>query len=113
MKGHHTGNDSEVDEEHSVPGEAKKILIPEKKPALIKGAGGGTIEKIQNKNGGGSPAERIRGTAAVILALAVHLKLESGGILVLGNDAVDLLEIGKDHIADDTVLDGGHGVAVL
>ena len=36
-----------------------------KEPALMKGAGGGTIEKIQNKNGG-SPAESIRGTAAII-----------------------------------------------
>ena len=34
----------------------------------MKGAGGGTIEKIQNKNGG-SPAESIRGTAAVIFYL--------------------------------------------
>ena len=33
-----------------------------KEPALMKGAGGGTIEKIQNKNGG-SPAESIRGSA--------------------------------------------------
>ena len=32
---------------------------------------------------------------------------------MLCNDAVDLLKIGKDHIADDAVLDGGHGVAVL
>lgn len=84
-----------------------------KEPALMKGAGGGTIEKIQNKNDGGSPAESIRGTAAVIFALSVHLKLEAGGILVLGDDAVDLLEISKDHIADDAVLDGGHGIAVL
>lgn len=83
-----------------------------KEPALMKGAGGGTIEKIQNKNGG-SPAESIRGSAAIIFALSVHLKLEAGGILVLGDDAVDLLEIGKDHIADDAVLDGGHGIAVL
>ena len=34
----------------------------------MKGAGGGTIEKIQNENGG-SPAESIRGTAAVIFYL--------------------------------------------
>ena len=34
----------------------------------MKGAGGGTIEKIQNKNGG-SPAESIRRTAAVIFYL--------------------------------------------
>ena len=34
----------------------------------MKGAGGGTIEKIQNKIGG-SPAESIRGTAAVIFYL--------------------------------------------
>lgn len=32
---------------------------------------------------------------------------------MLCDDAVDLLEIGKDHIADDAVLDGCHGVAVL
>ena len=38
----------------------------------MKGAGGGTIEKIQNKNGG-SPAESIRGTAAIIfLSAAQH-----------------------------------------
>lgn len=39
-----------------------------KEPALMKGAGGGTIEKIQNKNGG-SPAESIRGSAAIIFYL--------------------------------------------
>ena len=32
---------------------------------------------------------------------------------MLCDDAVDFLEIGKDHIADDAVLDGCHGVAVL
>ena len=37
----------------------------------MKGAGGGTIEKIQNKNGG-SPAERIRGTAAIIFLSAAQ-----------------------------------------
>ena len=37
----------------------------------MKGAGGGTIEKIQNKNGG-SPAEGIRGTAAIIFLSAAQ-----------------------------------------
>lgn len=37
----------------------------------MKGAGGGTIEKIQNKNGG-SPAESIRGTAAIIFLSAAQ-----------------------------------------
>lgn len=37
----------------------------------MKGAGGGTIEKIQNKNGG-SPAESIRRTAAIIFLSAVQ-----------------------------------------
>ena len=36
----------------------------------MKGAGGGTIEKIQNKNGG-SP-ESIRGTAAIIFLSAAQ-----------------------------------------
>ena len=38
----------------------------------MKGAGGGTIEKIQNKNDGGSPAESIRGTAAIIFLSAAQ-----------------------------------------
>lgn len=29
------------------------------------------------------------------------------------DDAVDLVEVGKHHIADDAVFDGSHGVAVL
>ena len=37
----------------------------------MKGAGGGNIEKIQNKNGG-SPAESIRGTAAIIFLSAAQ-----------------------------------------
>lgn len=89
-----------------------------KDPAPMKGNGSGTIEKIQNKNGGGSPAESIRGTAAAVFAsqenhLAVHFRLESEGVFVLCNDAVDFLKIGKDHITDHTVFDGCHGVAVL
>ena len=42
-----------------------------KEPALMKGAGVGTIEKIQNKNGG-SPAESIRGSAAIIFLSAAQ-----------------------------------------
>lgn len=42
----------------------------------MKGAGGGTIEKIQNKNGG-SPAESIRGTAAIIF-LSARAKCAAG-----------------------------------
>ena len=38
----------------------------------MKGAGGGTIEKIQNKNDGSSPAESICGTAAVIFLSAAQ-----------------------------------------
>ena len=37
----------------------------------MKGAGGGTIEKIQSKNGG-SPAESIRGTPAMIFLSAAQ-----------------------------------------
>ena len=43
----------------------------------MKGAGGGTIEKIQNKNGG-SPAESIRGTAAIIFLFLRRKMILSG-----------------------------------
>ena len=41
----------------------KKIVIPGKEPALMKGAGGRTIEKIQNKTA--AVRRSIRGTAAI------------------------------------------------